>query len=356
MKKLMALGAIFLSLLSPMTAWAQGEQDGDTLIKEYTFETDSRDAAYEDAPEEITEDGRVFYRGEITYEVVDEREETKTEQALYERTSEKEGLSYKDDSRFPTEFEVDEDGFAGIIPLSEIVYNPRKVTGRSVYHTAEYDYGYQTTIPEPLPKLDALYFDKATRCEVLAPLTYLGIRMVEDWHWEDNFLSEHLYRSIDADTYYLRDRTALSFDTEKPEYVGIEDRLLSQMRLDPDHYQIIGSRWVDEKTQDGNVYARQAQYIMKRYVSRHVATYGDTIQIPNILVYDAVAYYKGTLEKEIVVGHIYTIKATVSYRGEPPVDHTWKWAAGGGIVAICGLVFFLIRRKRRKTEIQAAQI
>ena len=348
-----ALTLLFLfSSPGKVTPLPTPDENGN-IVQEYVFEGDSRSSKYTEAPREIEVKGKVYYRGDINYEVMEEKEtiEAKT----FERQEPKEGMYAKDDKRFPESIEVDSDGYKGTIERKRIVYVPRKVTGRTVKHEDTYDYGYQTYIPEPLPILESLYYDKHSKCEVLAPLTYIGIRQVEDWHWEDNFTAEQLYKGIDADTYFLRDRTSLSFDAEKPEYEGIEDRLLAQMRLDPEHYQIIDSKWLTKKTKDGNVYSRQALYIMKRYVARYVASYSGTIDIPNILVYDATAFYEGELERVKIGGNKYTIKATVTYTPEPP-NNTWKWITGGCAVVLCGLVFLLIYKKRKKDQKVVSEI
>ncbi len=346
MKKKTALLLITLLLLCT-TVYAADETK--TIIKEYEFTTKSEEFDY-DVPETINEDEIKYILRGIEYQILNEETlyETQTETFLQEVFIE--GAEKDDDSIFEDEVAIDEDGYLGSIPLKEKVYTERIVTGRTASHKVEYDFGLQSEEPTPASELDALYHDEETNCDVLVTLQFQKLKETTKPYWEENIVVEHIHRSIYEEEYLLNDATRLSFSESKPTYEGIEEKLLNQMGLSTPIHKITGSEWLSKTATEDGVTSRLAGYTVKRYVTGYAAIYFGTFDIPDMLVYDATAIYEGELSKQIEGGTEYTVKAIATYEEVQEKNNTAAVIVGtsSGIIALCGLVVFLRKRKEKK--------
>ncbi len=323
-----------------------------TIVKEYEFITDNTNFDY-DAPMEMTDNDIKYQRKDVQYEIIKETSQATIDIKVFEMELAEKGLEEKDDSLFEKVLQVDEDGFVGGLPLKEIVYTERKVTGRIASHTVEYNYNLQTEAPKPLSTLDVLYHDEKTNVDVLVTLDFVKLKETVKSHLENNIHVEQTYRSIYEDIYMLADGTRLSFFADKPQFEGIEEKILDQMRFDAKHYIITDSHWEGETlTKDGKT-TRLAGYTVDRYVIGYSATYSGTFDIPNMLVYDATAVYEAELSKKVPNGTEYVVKATVTYEEMIAEQRNYVGAIAGaatGLIALCGLVIFLVKRKRKKIK------
>lgn len=348
---------ITLMILFSITVSATEPQK--TITQEIEFTTKLTEFAYE-AAEEIIEDDITYKLIDITYQVISEEELTTTLAKLFDDEVKNDGMMHKDDSIFDEEVMIEKDGYNGVIPLKEIIYTERKITERTASHTVEYDYKSQVSAPDPAPTLDVLYHDEETNIDVLATLPFVKLKKNSKSKWEDNIQVEQLYRSIYRDEYLLVDGTRLSFNTDKPEYKGIEDKLLNQMRLDEEKYNIVDSYWINESVTAEGITTRLAGFIVNRYVTGYSAVYSGTFDIPNMLVYDAKAVYEGELTKEVDDGIEYTVVAINVYEEiiDPELDDETIIddnsliktivAAASGFIVLCGLVLLLRKRKKKR--------
>lgn len=356
MKKSILLIITLLILFSIAVSATEPQK---TITRETEFTTKLTEYTY-DASEEIIEDGVIYNFIDITYQVISEKQLTTTQTKLFNDEVTNEGMKHKDDNIFDKEVMIEKDGYHGVIPLKEIIYTGRKITERTASHTVEYDYKSQVSAPDPAPTLDVLYHDEETNIDVLATLPFVKLKKNSKSKWEDNIQVEQLYRSIYEDEYLLVDGTRLSFNKDKPEYKGIEDKLLRQMRLDTNNYIITDSRWINiAYTKDG-ITTRLAGYTVNRYVTVYSALYSGAFDIPNMLVYDAAAVYEGELTKEVDDEIEYTVMAIAIYEeiidselnDETIIDDNSLIktivAAASGFIVLCGLVLLLRKRKKKR--------
>ena len=349
MKKKTAL--LFIALLLLCTT-AYADDDIKTVTKEYEFTTTSEDFDY-DVPETITEDETDYLLLGIEYQILNEETLYETQTETFSQEILMEGVEQDDDSIFEDEVTIDEVGYSGTIPIKEIIYSERIVTGRTASHKVEYDFGLQMEEPSPASELDAFYHDEETNCDVLVTLQFQKLKETRKPHWEANIVVEHMHRSIYENEYLLNEGTRLSFSERRPIYKGIEEKLLSQMGLSTSTHKITGSEWLSETSTEDGVTSRLAGYTVERYATGYTAIYSGTFDIPDMLVYDATAIYEGELSKQIETDTEYTVKAIVTYEEvREKKNNTAAVIVGtsSGIIALCGLVVFLKKRKAKKAH------
>ena len=348
MKKKIALVLIMIMLICT-TAYADDEIK--IITKEYEFTTTSDNFDY-DVSEVITEEETGYILQDIEYQIMSEETLYETQTETFSQEFFMEGVEKDDDSIFEDSETIEEDGYLGNIPLNEVEYTERIVTGRTASHKVEYDFGLQMEKPTPASALDALYHDEETNCDVLVTLQFRKLKETIKPHWEDNIVVEHMYRSIYEDEYLLNDGTKLLFSESKPTYEGIEEKLLNQMGLPNSTYKITGSKWLGEQVAEEGVTSRLAGYTVERLVTGYKAIYSGTFDIPDMLVHDATAKYEGELSKRIETGIEYTVKVIATYKEiqEEKRNNTPAVVIGtsSGIIALCGLVVLLKKRKAKK--------
>ena len=351
MQKIMLLTAAFIFIL---ITTAHADNQPKTITKEYEFKTTDTDFDY-NAPMEIIEDDVKYTRKKIRYKKIKKTPQILIETKTFHNEIFKEGLKEKDDTLFKDSIEFSQGEYKGLLNLKEIIYTERKVEGRTASHKAEYDYGLQVTKPDPLPTIDVLYHDEETNVNVLVTLSFKKLEETTKSHWEHNIHVQQRYRSLYEDEYLLYDGTRLSFTTDKPKYEDIEDKILKQMRLDSEKHIITNSSWLRKIITINGKTSRLAAFVVKRYVTGYKAIYSGSFDIPNIIVYDATALYESELTKLIPDGIEYTVKAIVTYEKEaieeiPIKNNNMPIIVGTstGIIGLCGLVFFLVKHKKKK--------
>ncbi len=353
MRKIMLLLVAFIFILTTTAHAEETNDQSQTIIKEYEFTTTSINFNY-DAPLEIIEDGIIYTRKNIDYEIIKNETIYSIETKIFINEIIIESLTEQDDTLFECAMEINEDGYIGEISLKEIIYTERKVTGRTASHKVEYDYGLQVSKPESLSTIDVLYYDEETNVNVLVTLPFNKLKETTKPYWENNIHVQQTYRSIYEDEYLLIDGTRLSFSSDKPQFEGMENEILNNMRLSPEKNMITDSSWIGDASIEDDITSRLASFIVNRYVTGYKAIYSGSFDIPNMLVYDATAIYESELSKQEPNGTEYTVKAIVTYeevnevipKGNIPVIA----GTSTGVLGLCGLVFFIIKRRKKKNN------
>lgn len=304
MKKATIFLLVFMMLIPNQAFADEKPKELEELIKEYEFISTETDYNYK-SPNQITEDEKVFNLRDIEYEIISEKQLYTTVTEVITKEVIEEGLT-EEDSLFAESIEVDEDGFVGVIPLKEIIYSENIETDRIGSHTATYDYGFQSSPPDPSKTLDVLVTDKRTGMDVLANLPLSDLKSGAS-SWENNMHALQIYRSIYEDEYLLTDGTRLSFLSDKPEFDGFADSILLVMRLSSDDYRIIGSAWIDDLSSSDGSYMRTAEYEVERLLTDYIAVYSGSFDLPDILTYTATAVYEGELTEAVY----YVIKSQI---------------------------------------------
>ena len=337
---------LIILILVCTTAYASDEEQ--MIIKEFEFKTTNEEFSY-DVPNEITEDDKEYLLQSIEYEILIEEPVFETETRTFNREVFIENTEKDDISVFDETIYISEDGYEGIIPLKEIVYTERIITGRTASHEVEHDFGLQTEKPKPVPEVETLYHDVETDCDVLVTLQFQRLKETTKPRWEGNITVECMHRSIYEDEYLLNDGTKLQYDKAQPEYKGYEETLLKQMGLVPNKARITGSRWLGATVTENDFTSRLADYTVERLVIGYAAVYTGTFDIPDMLVYDATTIYESDLLKQIETGTEYTVKAIVTYERSPEKDNTVAVVVGtgSGVIALCGLAVFLKKKKKK---------
>ncbi len=352
MRKITLLLVAFIFIL---TTTAHADDQVKTVIKEYEFTTTNINCNY-DAPLEIDDEGIIYTRKNIDYEIIKNETIYSIETKVFINEIIIEGLAEQDGTLFEDAIEINEDGYIGEISLKEIIYTERKVTGRTASHKVEYDYGLQVSKPEPLSTIDVLYYDEETNVNVLVTLSFNKLKETTKPYWENNIHVQQIYRSIYEDEYLLIDGTRLSFSSDKPQFKGLENEILNNMRLNPEKNMITDSSWIGDVSTTDNITSRLASFTVNRYVTGYKAIYSGSFDIPNMLVYDATAIYESELSKAVPNGTEYTVKAIVTYEEAneviPPNNIPVIVGTSTGVVGLCGLIFFIIKRRKKKNNIK----
>ncbi len=350
MKRTIGLVLLLLMLIPSIAFAEETEPKLETITREFGFTSNTSDFDYT-PPDQIAANEKLYYLKDIEYEPLSEEKLFITVIESFTKEVTESGLSEKDDSLFAETMEIDENDFVGTIPMKEIIYTDEIETDRTGTYTTEYDYGYQASAPDSAETLDVLVTDERTGLDVLACLPLVELKIGPP-SWEDSIHAIQAHRSVYADAYLLSDGGRLSYLSETPEYEGYEEILLSDMRLLSDGYRITGSRWLNElASADGN-YTRTAEYTVERLVTRYTAVYSGSFDLPDILTYTATVVYEGELSKEEPNGMAYQVKAIVTYEEKPVKKNVAATAAivGGssGVIALCGLSFILMKRRKQK--------
>jgi hypothetical protein len=347
MKKVVITMLILLMLIPNLAFADEKPNEPEVLIKEYEFKANNTDFDYK-PPNQVTNEETNFNIKDIKYEIISEKQLFDTVSEAFTKEIIEEGLVEENDALFAELIEIDEDGFSGSIPLKEIIYTEDIESGRIGSHTAECDYGFQASPPDPSKTLDVLIKDKMIGMDVLANLPLSELRRGST-RWENNMHALQVYRSIYEDEYLLSDGKRLSFLSDRTEYDGFVDSILSDMRLSSDRYRIIDSEWIGDLSSSDGSYIRTAEYEVERLLTDYTAVYSGSFDLPDISTYTATAVYEGELSKEVPDAMEYQVKAIVTYEEQPKKKAPTAAIVGGssGFIALCGLVFMLMKRKNK---------
>ena len=234
---------------------------------------------------------------------------------------------------------------------------PPRQTGRKASYAVTYSFGAQVQGVKAPSKVRALYYDRATSTNVLAPLSF--IRQSSHKTAPAAETERFFHVSTDANAYPLfaasacrtrrRDRSSRAS--------GVKDALLASMYYDPAVYSIVASRWDGPKTVKGGQYGRWAVYTLHRTTTSYSAIYAANVSLPDVRVYDGVAYYSADATAVAVAK---ASEAQTGTSAPTPEDGThrptldpralWPFAAAAALAATGAVVFWYRRGKKRVVE------
>ena len=296
--------AILLLCTTAQPAYATSENP-DSITREYAFVSQTDDFFY-DAPSQVSENGRVYFRQDVRYEVLGQEPLFKTEEKTFTHEELLTGLSRQSEDKFSEEYAIDEDGYQGSVPRKAVTWTERTKQGPARQYAAEVDLGDQVDVPVPLKEREVVYRDAASNADAIAVFPLKDVKMTAPFRWLPNHTATLVVRVGDI----------MSIDEASPAWQGKEAQLLALMRLDPQKYIIRAAAWSGSAL-DGT---RTVVFTMDRYAAHFVAIYEGKVQGQDAVTYDGTARYEGVLTKDVPDGVEYAVKAIVTYQA--PVSAT----------------------------------
>lgn len=264
-----------------------------------------------------------------------------------------EGLPAENPAVFPAT--IIEDGRE--LGLTRVVWSAAKQTGRKASYAVTYSFGAQVQGVKAPNKVRALYFDRATNTNVLAPLAF--IRQSSHKTAPAAETERFFHVSTDANAYPLFAGIRLPYSAKRPVITGdgVKDALLASMYYDPAVYSIVGSRWDGPKTVSGGQHGRWAVYTLHRTTTSYSAIYAANVSLPDVRVYDGVAHYSADATAVASAKASETQTATTGPKPDtgshkPTIDwrSLWPFAAAAALAATGAVLFWYRRGKKRVVE------
>ncbi len=339
---------LLLACLLLMCTSAYADDELKVITMEYEFISQSSDFIYP-ADEYIIQDDVEYILQNIEYEVIKKSPVYETKTQEFKREVKTEGVRNQDEVDFNDYMSIHEDGYIGTIGLSDIASEERVITGRTASQVICCNFGYQAQEPKPDNEVKTLYYDEETECDVLVKLPFNRLKILSGPEWKGTVNCECIHRSIYDDVYLLNDGTQLRYDSNKPEFKDYEYIILTQLGLSVDTHRITDGKWLDDISTNDDLTIRKAEYIIERLETKYQAVYSGSFDIPDMTVLDITAMYKGTLSKEVFKGYEFKVKAIAYYEEVPKKSNIPAVVAGtgSGIIALCGLIVFLKKRKKK---------
>ena len=273
--------------------------EGAIWIEEYEFMSPTEHFNFTEAPQTITESGRVYTKkGEIKYEIIEEVPFYGTEEIELSRQVQKNGLSEQNDKLFPESLTVTDEGTEAILQRQSVQWTETTEKGGVSKKTRTINYGIHTEPPEAASEIDAEIDGEDRKMQLKA------VNQVTQWTWIKGHLADITLLSKDG------------FDLQlaAPQWQGNEEKILELLHLNPLNYILTGASWLQS---DNGGDSRRAQFVLDRYVARFEAVYQCEIQLPDNTIYNGSAIYSGKATREIEQGTEYKVKATVTYQVPP---------------------------------------
>lgn len=241
--------------------------------------------------------------------------------------------------------------------LTRVAWSAARETERKASYAVTYAFGAQVQGVKAPSKARALYYDRATNTNVLAPLS--RIRQASHKTAPAADTERFFHVSTEANAYPLFAGIRLPYSAKRPVITGagVNDALLASMYYDPAVYSIIASRWDGPKTSNGGQYGRWAVYTLHRTTTSYSAIYAANVSLPDVRVFDGVAYYSADATAVAAAKASETQTATTgpkpdSANHERAVDprSLWPFAAAAALAATGAVVFWYRRGKKRVVE------
>jgi len=265
-------------------------------------------------------------------------------------------LPTENNSVFPMTIVVDGRELA----RTRVVWSRAKQTGRKASYAITYSFGSQVQGVKAPSAVRALYYDRTTSTNILAPLSL--IRQMSQPSTPATETERFFHVSTYPDVYPLFAGVRLQYAADTPVLTGegVREALLASMYYDSSVYSVVASRWDGPQTSSADGYGRWAVYTLRRAGTTNSAIYGGDVSLPDVRVYDGTAYYSD--DATAVAAAHEASSTTTTTTTTPPTEPADKpdqrpsriWplvAAAAAALAAAGIVaFWYKRRKKRATD------
>lgn len=350
---LLSITTLLLSILVTLAAYAPpvfaAAEFGEPVVKEQQYETTDPDERHAFPEKWEDESGRRYQLDEVTYHLVEEREDPWPSDYLTIRS--RVFLTDPDQSQKP------ENVYYSTVSgqeyqLRECSLVEEMIPEHSI--TADTVVSYVVEALDEVPETAQVnVVDENTGQEVM------GILPLADWEmdgerWEDDFRFQVIYKQYGSEWYLLGDTLVSAADA--PQLDGYESLLLGLIGAGEEEYQIEGIAWSTDPYvgTDGHVY-RDASAWGRKKVADCRARYQGEVTFPEEqgLCYEALYQKTELIENP---RKCYTIKAEATYF---PVGSEYFWwdrlhelirPLVGGTAILLLLVFIVLAVKRVARE------
>ncbi len=266
------------------------------------------------------------------------------------------GLARASDSVFPET--VVQGG--QVFGRTRVKWSSAKEPGRSASYAVAYSWGQQVQGVKAPAYVRALYFDRATQTNVLARLSF--IRQTSVASASDLETERFFHVSTEASAYPLFAGKEEPFFSATPVITGpgVSDALLSSMYYDPTLFTIVSATWDGPQTQTAKSFGRWAVYTLRRTGMTYSAIYGADVSLPDVRVFDGVAYYSSEATSVAEAKRAETPTPTVTttptvqgvpFKPRPKPRNMWPYVAGAAAaVAALGMVVFWYKRRKKRAD------
>lgn len=307
------IGSVFL-LLTNVSAFAtEGYIDYPdeeiTVTEEFTTNSPS---FYYDFEDTTQKNGKTYYLKNVSYKVLSANNLQTTEPVIQKINY---SNLYEKNVEPPESLTIPKGDQEIEVKLADFQYSETIISDRKELVTAYTDYDYKTEMPEPPKVKNVTYHDKASKQDIPATLSFKEMKEVDPWKWRDDVEIPITFSLYDAEYYVLGDKL-IPYNDEKPALEGYEKDLLDELNLDSEKYKITSIEWEGEAYTVGETRYRKAVAYGERYAANYVAIYEDTVKLPDIPGYNAIAEYRSEVP-ELTGETEYTVEATATYT--PPI-------------------------------------
>ncbi len=263
------------------------------------------------------------------------------------------GLAARNDAVFPAT--IVEGGKE--LGRTRVVWSSATESGRKANYAVTYSFGNQVQGVKAPSTIRALYYDRVTNTNVLTPLAF--IRQTETTSVPATETERFFHVSTHPDDYPLFKGARLPFSAAVPSTTDsdVADALLASMYYDSSIYSIVGAAWDGPMIDSGDGYGRWAVYTLRRTGTEYSAIYSANVSLPDVRVYNGVAYYSADATAVIRAKAIEPSNTTITTSAQPvphdsaaqPPRDIWPYiAAAAAALAATGLVVFWYRRGKKR--------
>ena len=289
--------------LSLIGVKAESEQ----ITRSAEFKSESTEPEYKGFQSEIEDNGKKYSLDKVTYEKIDEKQETVLEDKT--TTVTKSGLSSKSYSVGSTEtITVDGKSYQGTV--TDVVYTDQTKINRTGEVSGSQDYGLRVDKPNPPDTKSLQYYDSDTgqTLNIDAPLISLD---KTDTKWQDYTYIDIVVSNY-TDTQFMFNDKIITHNGTTVLDSSHYSELLNMAGLTGDKYKVSSVKWTSDSYKESGTRYRNARANIQANASSYTARYYKKFSLPDLPSYRADITFK--YSQENVLKTLYTFRATGEYR------------------------------------------